>query len=229
MMGIVYPLGAIKGEKGPKGGPPVDEHAARVKNTAMNENAAATAKAKADLTKEKQGLAGENAVPTWPQGVRVYKYTTSKYLFASLGPVILMTVILAGAIVNFIQNPDNLFYQYIIILVSVVLFFEVVGLNNPAKITDDGEKIRFHGFGRAHEFRWADLDYLNVRRFPLTSKVLLRIGRNNFMRGRYWFFPKEMSNGDELMQKLTYWQQRLHPEKAQQPGPGKREKVRTAK
>ncbi|MDD4146535.1 MAG: hypothetical protein PHS83_05530, partial [Clostridia bacterium] len=43
------------------------------------------------------------------------------------------------------------------------------------------------------------------------SKVHLRIGRNNFLKGRYWFFPKELTNGQELMGKLDAWERKLHP------------------
>lgn len=158
--------------------------------------------------------------------IKVYKYRTAKVLLSSLGPVLLMTFLLVVSIIAYIENPQNLIYQSLVILLPVLLLFEVFALNQPTKIIDDQEKISFHAFGQSHAFRWAELDYLRIKKFPLTTKILLRIGPNRFLRGRYWLFPKELSNGDELMAKLTLWEQKLHPEEEQHSLPKKVEQKR---
>lgn len=147
--------------------------------------------------------------------IKVYKYKTGKYLLSSLGPVLLMSFLLVASIIAYFDNPKNLIYQSLVMLLPVLLLFEVFALNQPTKIIDDQEKISFHAFGQSHAFRWADLEYLKIKRFPLTTKILLRIGPNRFLRGRYWLFPKELSNGDELMDKLSQWEKKLHPEEEQ--------------
>lgn len=147
--------------------------------------------------------------------IKVYKYKTGKYFLSSLGPVLLMSFLLVVSIIGYFDNPQNFIYQSLVILLPVLLLFEVFALNQPTKIIDDQEKISFHAFGQSHAFRWADLDYLKIKKFPLTTKILLRIGPNRFLRGRYWLFPKELSNGDELMDKLSQWEKKLHPEEEQ--------------
>lgn len=153
--------------------------------------------------------------------IKVYKYKTAKVLLSSLGPVLLMTLLLVASIFAYIENRQNLIYQSLVVLLPVLLLFEVFALNQPTKIIDDQEKISFHAFGQSHAFRWAELNYLKIKRFPLTTKILLRIGPNRFLRGRYWLFPKELSNGDELMAKLTEWEKKLHPEEEKRSLPKK--------
>ena len=158
--------------------------------------------------------------------IKVYKYKTGKVLLSSLGPVLLMTFLLVASIFAYLENRQNLIYQSLVVVLPVLLLFEVFALNQPTKIMDDQEKISFHAFGQSHVFKWAELNYLRIRKFPLTTKILLRIGPNRFLRGRYWLFPKELSNGDELMAKLTQWEQKLHPEKEQHSLPKKVEQKR---
>jgi hypothetical protein len=143
--------------------------------------------------------------------VKVYKYRPLKYFSSSIGPVMIIVFLLLLGIIGKMKDPSNGLYEALVIVLPVLLLFEIFALNQPAKITDDGEQISFYAYGRAHHFKWADLTYLKIKRFPLTSKVHLRIGRNNVLKGRYWFFPKELSNGQELMDKLSEWEQKLHP------------------
>lgn len=160
--------------------------------------------------------------------IKVYKYKTGKFLFASLGPVLLMSFLLVVSIIGYFEDPQNFIYQSLVFLLPVLLLFEVFALNQPTKIIDDQEKISFHAFGQSHVFRWAELEYLKIKRFPLTSKILLRIGPNRFLRGRYWLFPKELSNGEELLAKLTEWEKKLHPEEEQRSMPRGSVKKKTA-
>jgi hypothetical protein len=141
---------------------------------------------------------------------KVYKYRTMKYLLSSIGPVLMMLFFLVLGIIGMRNDPNNGLYQALVIVLPVLLLFEIFALNQPGKITDDGEKISFYAYGRSHHFKWSELTYLKIKRFPLTSKVHLRIGRNNFLKGRYWFFPKELTNGQELMGKLDAWERKLH-------------------
>lgn len=58
------------------------------------------------------------------------------------------------------------------------------------------------------------MNYLRVREFMLTDRVLLRIGEPRLLAGRYWLNVDSLSGGRQLLEKLKQYEAVLHPEEA---------------
>lgn len=86
--------------------------------------------------------------------MKEYKYKFSIFLVSSLGPVILMIGLMLWGIIGTIKDPSNNLYRLASWVTPILLVSSLVALNQPDRITDDGETITFYGFGRQHAYGW---------------------------------------------------------------------------
>lgn len=147
------------------------------------------------------------------KSTKTYRYPFHVYLVSNLGPNILLIGLLIWGIVNRIQHPENWIPKLIIVVVPLLLFSAFVSLNQPSKITDDGKTITFYGYGRTHTYTWKKLNFLKIKKFMMSDKVLVRISEKNKSRGRYWLSLGSLENSKELLDKLYEYESKIHGKK----------------
>jgi len=140
--------------------------------------------------------------------MKVYKYSPIQYFASSIGPVILMIIILIYTIFIQIQTPIKGLNNTIIFIVSLLLLSELGALNQPQKITDDDQFLTFYGIGRKHIYKWSNIKSLKIKIFPLGNRLLIRIDNYGFSKGMYWI-DKKMMNSIELINKLKEFEMKL--------------------
>jgi hypothetical protein len=132
--------------------------------------------------------------------------------------VILPTILLIGVTVwgvyTLATDSSDTLARTIVIAIPILLAYSVLTVNQPTKVTDDGETIALYAFGRKHEYAWNDVKTLKVKRFIMTDKVLLQIGEYRMQGGRYWLELGAFEDGEELFNKLVSRELELHPEEA---------------
>jgi hypothetical protein len=75
-------------------------------------------------------------------------------------------------------------------------------MNQPRRITDDGEIVTFYGLFQKHEYRWDEINYLRIRRFIMSDRVYVRIGKERVMGGRYWLDTDSLPGSGNLLEKM---------------------------
>ncbi len=134
--------------------------------------------------------------------MKEYSYQRGYYLVSILGPNIMMAGVLAWAAYERLQGNAGMINQLILVAVPILLLSSLVAMNQPKRITDDGETIIFHGFFQKHDYHWSEITFLRIRRFIMTDRVYIRIGNDRFWRGRYWLDTDSLSSSGELLEKL---------------------------
>ncbi len=132
--------------------------------------------------------------------IKVYTYGRSK-LLSSYGVAILLAIVLIVCLFQWLTAPDDKTLQKMLIFIPLVLAAEFFTLNEPTKITDDGEYITFYAFSRKHAYKWDEMSQLRIKRFAMSDRVLVQIG-NKALSGRYWISTGTISDGPELLEKL---------------------------
>ena len=92
--------------------------------------------------------------------------------------------------------------QLIITVVPLLLFCSLLAMNQPRLITDDGEKITFYGCFQKHEYKWSEINFLRIRKFIMTDRIFVRIGKDRVMGGRYWLDTDSLPGFGELLEKM---------------------------
>jgi hypothetical protein len=67
-----------------------------------------------------------------------------------------------------------------------VLSWGVATLHFPSKVEIGDDAIAFHAYGRSHVFAWNEIARIQVRRFLVKDRVLVRLHPTRPWRGRYW-------------------------------------------
>lgn len=134
--------------------------------------------------------------------MKVYSYKMGYFLISVLGPNILMIAVLIWGINDRLQGNSSLLNQFIIMVIPFLLINALGASNHPYRVTDDGEKLIFHGFLLKHSYFWSDITFLRIRRFLMTDRILIRIGKQGLLRGRYWIDVDSLLGSDELIDKM---------------------------
>jgi hypothetical protein len=134
--------------------------------------------------------------------MKEYRYDTGYYLVSVLGPNILMTCLLIWAVYCQIQGESSLLQKLVITIVPFLLFSSLLAMNQPRLITDDDETLTFYGFFQKHEYKWSEIETIRIRNFIMTDKVLVRIGKDRLLGGRYWLDTDSLRGCRELLDKM---------------------------
>ncbi|MBR0600594.1 hypothetical protein [Sinanaerobacter chloroacetimidivorans] len=131
-----------------------------------------------------------------------YSYRTGYYLVSILGPNIMMIGVLLWGIYDRLSGNNSLIHQFIITVIPLLLLSSFVAMNQPRRITDDGDNITFYGFFQKHAYKWSEIEFLRIRRFIMTDRVLVRIGKERVLGGRYWLDTDSLQGSRELLEKM---------------------------
>lgn len=142
--------------------------------------------------------------------LKIYKYDSQRYFVAVTLTTVFMFLILIFAVVNNIKDSSFNIYSLCIIVTVYGLYNNLISLSNPNKIFDDDKKVSFYAFGRTHSYLWDDIKYARVKEF-YGRKIYLRLDSHNSVKGRYWIKTAMYNDGDELYQKFTELERKLHP------------------
>jgi hypothetical protein len=78
------------------------------------------------------------------------------------------------------------FAAAMLLAIPAVFAWGMVTLHFPAEVRWDGERVAFSAYGRTHTFLWKDVARVDVRRFVVKDRVLVRLRPASAWRGRYW-------------------------------------------
>lgn len=131
-----------------------------------------------------------------------YTYRKGYFVLSIVGPIVMLAGILLWAIFDRMAGNHNIISQMAITVVPVLLFSSLIAMNHPIKIVDDGKKLTFYGFYQQHEYNWSEIDYLRIRKFMMSDRIFLRIGKERVMGGRYWIDVDSMQGASELFKKM---------------------------
>ena len=70
--------------------------------------------------------------------------------------------------------------------IAVAIVHSRVTLHWPSAVEMDGDTIAFSAYGRTHRYALRDVERLEVRRFLVRDRVLVRIVPAPALAGRYW-------------------------------------------
>ncbi|MBB6217420.1 hypothetical protein HNQ80_003539 [Anaerosolibacter carboniphilus] len=140
-----------------------------------------------------------------------YVYYPRRYFFAVTLPAILMFFLLIYGMIRNFQSVTFDIYSMIIMVSVYGLFNNFISLSQPSSIVDDGESLEFHAFGRKHRYEWRKIQYIRIKEF-YNRKLYIRIDNPGLFRGRYWIKTSMYDDGDELYEKLSALERKLHPE-----------------
>ena len=70
--------------------------------------------------------------------------------------------------------------------IPAVFLWGIVTLHFPAKVAWDDQRIVFSAYRRAHAYAWKDVARIDLRRFIVKDRVLVRLSPAGAWRGRYW-------------------------------------------
>jgi hypothetical protein len=94
---------------------------------------------------------------------------------------VLALAFLAAAL--FLRGP---FAAALLVAIPVVVAWGAATLHFPARVQWDDEGIAFSAYGRTHTYAWRDVARVDVRRFLVKDRVLVRLRPAGPWRGRYW-------------------------------------------
>lgn len=142
--------------------------------------------------------------------MKIYRYNSHRYFFAVIVPTFFMIGILVYAVINNLKELQFNIYSLMIVVTVYGIFNNVISLSNPSKIIDNEEYIEFYSFGRKHRFYWNNIKYIRIKEFN-NKKIYLRIGNPGLLKGRYWIKTSMYDDGNEIYEKLTELEKKLHP------------------
>ena len=131
-----------------------------------------------------------------------FKYNKLLYLF----DVIITGIVAIGAfIASLVYFHSNL---SLLVLVGIVCIYTMwnsfVSKVHPEKIVIKGNEIVFESFNSKDRYYIDGTDRFQLREFPSSGKLYLRIGKAQFKKGRYWINTKNYNNGKELFELFRY-------------------------
>jgi len=95
-------------------------------------------------------------------------------------------VLLFALGVVFLLNPVGPLAKPLAVGIALVLAWGYATLHVPSRIEITDEGIVFTRYGRTHAFAWRGVERVQLRRFLVKDRVLVRLSPAPPWRGRYW-------------------------------------------
>jgi hypothetical protein len=133
---------------------------------------------------------------------RIYDYNERKYLFKIVIPVGLAILFSIISLYRYYFVSKSGLYMSVFIICFLISTDHLIGLSHPKKIVNSSKSIEFYSFGRRHMYRWKDVKNINIREFPFSKKVYVRMNNASFSKGRYWVSLDYMDDSEELIKDL---------------------------
>lgn len=139
-----------------------------------------------------------------------FKYNRVLYLF----DVIITGIVAIGAfIASLVYFHSNL---SLLLLVGIVCIYTMwnsfVSKVHPEKIVIKENEILFESFNSKDRYYIDGTDRFQLREFPSSGKLYLRIGNAQLQKGRYWINTKNYNNGKELFQLFRDLDYKINPD-----------------
>lgn len=139
-----------------------------------------------------------------------FKYNRVLYLF----DVIITGIVAIGAfIASLVYFYSNL---SLLLLVGIVCIYTMwnsfVSKVHPEKIVIKENEIVFESFNSKDRYYIDGTDRFQLREFPSSGKLYLRIGNAKFQKGRYWINTKNYNNGKELFKLFRDLDYKINPD-----------------
>ena len=139
-----------------------------------------------------------------------FKYNRLLYLF----DVIITGIVAIGAfIVSLVYFHSIL---SLLLLVGIVCIYTMwnafVSKVHPEKIVIKENEIVFESFNSKAKYYIDGSDRFQLREFPSSGKLYLRIGNEQLQKGRYWINTKNYNNGKELFQLFRDLDYKINPD-----------------
>ena len=139
-----------------------------------------------------------------------FKYNRLLYLF----DVIITGIVAIGAfIVSLVYFHSIL---SLLLLVGIVCIYTMwnsfVSKVHPEKIVIKENEIVFESFNSKDRYYIDGTDRFQLREFPSSGKLYLRIGNEQLQKGRYWINTKNYNNGKELFQLFRDLDYKINPD-----------------
>ena len=139
-----------------------------------------------------------------------FKYNRLLYLF----DVIITGIVAIGAfIASLVYFHSNL---SLLLLIGIVCIYTIwnsfVSKVHPEKIVIKENEIVFESFNSKDRFYIDGTDRFQLRDFPSSGKLYLRIGNEQLQKGRYWINTKNYNNGKELFQLFRDLDYKINPD-----------------
>ena len=139
-----------------------------------------------------------------------FKYNRLLYLF----DVIITGIVAIGAfIASLVYFHSNLSLLSLIGIVCIyTIWNSFVSKVHPEKIVIKENEIVFESFNSKDRYYIDGTDRFQLREFPSSGKLYLRIGNEQLQKGRYWINTKNYNNGKELFQLFRDLDYKINPD-----------------
>ncbi len=139
-----------------------------------------------------------------------FKYNRLLYLF----DVIITGIVAIGAfIASLVYFHSNLSLLLVIGIVCIyTIWNSFVSKVHPEKIVIKENEIVFESFNSKDRYYIDGTDRFQLREFPSSGKLYLRIGNEQLQKGRYWINTKNYNNGKELFQLFRDLDYKINPD-----------------
>ena len=139
-----------------------------------------------------------------------FKYNRLLYIF----DVIITGIVAIGAfIASLVYFHSNLSLLLLVGIVSIyTMWNSFVSKVHPEKIVIKENEIIFESFNSKDRYYIDGTDRFQLREFPSSGKVYLRIGNAQIQKGRYWINTKNYNNGKELFQLFRDLDYKINPD-----------------
>jgi hypothetical protein len=98
-------------------------------------------------------------------------------------------------------HPEGALARALAAAIFAAIAWRLLTLHVPSRVEVDSEGITFSAYRRAHRFNWRDIERIQLRRFIVRDRVLVRITPASPWRGRYWLMDS-MDGYDVLLRQL---------------------------
>lgn len=139
-----------------------------------------------------------------------FKYNRLLYIF----DVIITGIVAIGAfIASLVYFHSNLSLLLLVGIVSIyTMWNSFVSKVHPEKIVIKENEMIFESFNSKDRYYIDGTDRFQLREFPSSGKLYLRIGNAQIQKGRYWINTKNYNNGKELFQLFRDLDYKINPD-----------------
>lgn len=141
---------------------------------------------------------------------KIFLSNKPKFMARVIVPSLFSIAIFVWSVVQYIKSA-SLLLPFITILAFLLAFDNIVALSHPERIELDDEKIDLYAFGRKHTYYWSNIKRVSVRTAFYQNRIYLRLGKSEFVRGRYWIDGDLYNDGKELISLLSQKEAEIHP------------------
>ena len=141
--------------------------------------------------------------------MKTFHYNRTLYIF---DVVLTGAVALATLLVFWIYFREQSTLLFLVTGVCVYTFWNCfVSKVHPQSIVLGDEILELRAFNQTKRFNLNKLEKYNVREFPSSGKIYLRIDRPTVFTGRYWINTKNYDHSKELFQLLLDLDYQMNP------------------